>query len=152
VSLIGRIIVMILALLLAAVATSIVMSFALLTFALQQLSPDPTENIMVWGATLFGAGAAAFSAFLPTLIALALAEALSVRSALAYALGGAAIMLLAYYGAGLGWSYEESIDRAPPLITRQAEIAVAAGAVFGLVYWMIAGRRAGLWRKPLPSS
>ena len=145
-SLIGRILVIMVALLLAAVATGITTSFALLVFALQQLSSDPVENIMVWGATLFGTGAAAFSAFLPTLIAIALAEALSIRSALAYALGGAAIMLLAYYGAGFGWSYEESIDHAPPLISRQTEIAVAAGAVFGLVYWMIAGRRAGLWR------
>ncbi len=150
--LVGRIFVILFALLLATVATSIITSFALLTFALHQLSPDPVENVMVWGATLFGTGAAAFSAFLPTLIAVALAEALSVRSALAYALGGAAIMLLAYYGAGFDWSYEESIDHAPPLVSRQAEIAVAAGAVFGLVYWMIAGRRAGMWRRPYPSS
>src|SRR4029078_3283195 len=149
-SLIGRIFVILLALLLAAVATGIITSFALLIFALQQLSPDPLENIMVWSATLFGTGAAAFSAFLPTLIAIAIAEALSMRAALAYALGGAAIMVPAYSGAGFGWSYEESIDHAPPLISRQAEIAVAAGAVFGLVYWMIAGRRAGVWRKALP--
>jgi hypothetical protein len=151
-SLIGRLFVIFFALLLSAAATAVTTSFALLVFALQRLSPDPVENVMVWGATLFGTGAAAFSAFLPTMIAIALAEVLSIRSALAYALGGAAIMLLAYYGAGFGWSYEESIDYAPPLISRQAEIAVAAGAVFGLAYWMIAGRRAGLWRKPLPSS
>jgi hypothetical protein len=138
--------VVLLALMLAAVATGVIISFALLIFALQQLSPDPVENVAIWVAALFGTGIAAFSAFLPTLIAIALAEALSVRSALAYVLGGAAIMLLAYYGADFGRSYEESIDYAPPLISRQAEIAVAAGAVFGLVYWMIAGRRAGMWR------
>jgi len=143
---IGRLFVILFALLLATVATAIITSFALLTFAFQQLSADPVENVMMWGTTLFGTGAAAFSAFLPTLIAVALAEALSLRSALTYALGGAAIMLLAYYGAGFGWNYEESIDHAPSLISHQAEIAVAAGAVFGLVYWMIAGRRAGLWR------
>jgi hypothetical protein len=27
------------------------------------------------------------------------------------------------------------------------EIAAAAGAVFGLVYWAIAGRKAGRWRE-----
>ena len=138
------------ALLLAGAATAIITSFALLIFAFQQFTPDPVDNVMVWGTALFGAGVAAFSAFLPTLIAIALAEALSVRSALAYALGGGAIMLLAYYGAGFGWSYEESIDHAPPLISRQAEIAVAAGVVFGLVYWIIAGRRAGRWRARSP--
>jgi hypothetical protein len=79
------------------------------------------------------------------LIGLAVAEALRIRSALIYALAGAALMLLGYYGAGFGWTYEESIDYAPPLIPRGAEIVVAAGAVFGLTYWMIAGRRAGVW-------
>src|SRR5690242_16264670 len=149
-SLIGRMLVILFALLLAGAATAIITSFALLIFAFQQFTPDPVDNVMVWGTALFGAGVAAFSAFLPTLIAIALAEALSVRSALAYALGGGAIMLLAYYGAGFGWSYEESIDHAPPLISRQAEIAVAAGVVFGLVYWIIAGRRAGRWRARSP--
>jgi len=151
-SLIGRLLVILFALLLAAAATAIITSFALLFFALRQFTPDPVENVMVWSTALLGTGVAAFSAFLPMLIAIALAEALSIRSALAYALGAAAIMLLAYYGAGFGWSYEESIDRAPPPISRQVEIAAAAGVVFGLVYWMIAGRRAGLWRGPYPSS
>jgi len=30
---------------------------------------------------------------------------------------------------------------------REVEIAAAAGVVFGLVYWAIAGRRAGRWRE-----
>ena len=145
-SFIGRLLVILFALLLSAAASAIITSFAFLIFAFQQVTPDPIDNAIVWGTALFGTGITVFSAFLPTLIAVALAEALSVRSALTYALGGAAIMLLAYYGARSGWNFEESIDYAPPLIARQAEIAVAAGVVFGLVYWMIAGRRAGLWR------
>jgi hypothetical protein len=41
---------------------------------------------------------------------------------------------------------EESIDHPPSPISRGAEIAAAAGAVFGFVYWAIAGRSAGRWR------
>ena len=50
--------------------------------------------------------------------------------------------------------YEESIDHPPPPISREAEIAAAAGVVFGLVYWVIAGRKAGRWRErsaPMPN-
>jgi hypothetical protein len=32
-------------------------------------------------------------------------------------------------------------------MSREIEIAAAAGAVFGLVYWAIAGRKAGRWRE-----
>src|SRR4051794_8338405 len=74
-SLIGRLFVILFALLLAAVATAIVATFALLIFAFQQLSGDSIEHVLFWGAALFGTGVAAFSGFLPTLIGIALAEA-----------------------------------------------------------------------------
>ena len=54
---------------------------------------------------------------------------------------------MAYYGTGLGNPYEESIDHAGP-INRGLELAIAAGAVFGLAYWLIAGRKAGAWLDP----
>jgi hypothetical protein len=144
-SLIGRIFVILFALLLSSVAASIVTAIAFLVFASQQLTSGPIEHIFFWGLATFGAGIAVFTSFVPTLIAVVLAEALRIRSALIYALAGAALMLAGYYGAGFGWSYEESIDRPPPPISRAAEIAVAVGAVFGLTYWTIAGRRAGAW-------
>ena len=37
-------------------------------------------------------------------------------------------MLFGYYSAGSPRSYEESIDAAPPLISREVEIAVAAAS------------------------
>jgi hypothetical protein len=143
-ALVGRIFVILFALLLSGVAAGIVTAFAFFVFAAQQLTADPIEHLLFWGLATFAAGAAAFSSFLPTLLGVALAEALRIRSALIYAVAGAALMLLGYYGAGFGWSYEESIDRPPPPISRAAEIVVAAGVVFGLTYWAIAGRRAGV--------
>lgn len=144
-ALIGRLFVIFFALVLASVAASLVAAIAFLVFAAQSLTTDPVEHLFFWSLATFGAGATVFTSFLPTLIGVALAEALRIRSALVYALAGAALMVAGYYSAGLGWSYEESIDRAPPPISRAAEIAVAVGAVFGLTYWSIAGRRAGAW-------
>ena len=81
-------------------------------------------------------------------ILVVLGEAFKIRSLLVHLAAGAAVLLLAYYGSGFARPYEESIDAAPPLVAREAELAAAAGAVFGLVYWLIAGRNAGRWREP----
>ena len=79
-------------------------------------------------------------------ILIAIAESFKIRSLLVHALAGAAMLLLGYYSSGLSNRYEESIDRPPPPISREIEIAAAAGVMFGLVYWAIAGRKAGRWR------
>ena len=77
-----------------------------------------------------------------------LAEAFKIRSLLINTAVGAALLVAGYYGSGLSQSrYEESIDAPPPVIPRQAEIAAAAGAVGGFIYWFIAGRNAGRWRE-----
>jgi hypothetical protein len=144
-SFIGRIFVILFALLLSAVATGLVVTIALVVFAFQALGDDPVQHVFFWGTSLVASGIAAVTGFLPMLVAIGLAEALRVRSALIYALAGGALMLFGYYSAGFAWTYEESIDRPPPPISREAEIAVTGGVVFGLTYWIIAGRRAGAW-------
>jgi hypothetical protein len=143
--LIGRLFVILFALVLSALAAGIITAIAFLVFAAQLLTTNPVEHIFFWSLATFGAGVTFFSSFVPLLIGIVLAEALRIRSALIYALAGAALMLLGYVNAGFGWSQEESIDYAPPPISRAAEIAAAAGVVFGLTYWAIAGRRAGMW-------
>ena len=146
-ALIGRIIVILFALWLAVMAAGIVWSFGLLHTEWQEITADPAGRLVFWGATFLASGITATVLFLPTLIAVVLAEGFAVRSVLIYALGGVAMMLLAYYAAGFGNSYEELIDHPPPPISRPAEIAVAAGAAFGFIYWLIAGRNAGRWRE-----
>lgn len=144
-ALVGRIFVILFALWLATMAAGIVWSIGLLG---QQWasSGDPGEQIVFWGTAFLASGMTAAFIFMPTLIAVALAEAFSVRSLLLYAASGGALMLLAHQGASLG-RYEESIDKVPPAIARETEIAAAAGVAFGLVYWLIAGRKAGVWKK-----
>ncbi len=146
-ALIGRIVVILFALMLAALAAGIVTAFGLVHLELHALGNDPVDHVFFWGVTAFASGIAVLAGFLPTLIGVVVAEAFSIRSLLAYAIGGAVIVLIGYYGAGFGWTYEESIDRPPPPISREAEIAAAAGATFGFAYWLIAGRNAGRWRK-----
>ena len=144
-ALIGRFFVIVFALFLAALVAAIAVTFAVATFALRVPTGDPIDQMFVWGLGLLASGVAAFGAFLPTVIAIAVAEVFSIRSALIYALGGAAVMLIGYYSAGLASNYAESIDAAPPMISREIEIITAMGVVFGLTYWAIAGRRAGAW-------
>lgn len=140
-----RIIVVLFALWLATMAAGIVWSFGLVHEALLVSSADPVGRFIFWGTAFVASGLTAAVLYLPLLIAVVLAEAFSIRSLFIYAFGGVALMLLAYQGVGINRG-EESIDRPPPLVSRETEVAVAAGAAFGLVYWLIAGRKAGRGR------
>lgn len=147
-ALLGRIIVILFALWLATMAAGIVWSIGLLGAQWPAMSGDPAERVVFWGAAFIASGVTASLLFLPMLIAVVLAEAFAVRSILIYGIGGAALFIIAYQGAGFGRSaYEESIDRAPPPISRELQIAAGSGVAFGFVYWLIAGRRAGRWRE-----
>ena len=146
-ALLGRIFVILFALWLATMAAGIVWSIGLLGAQWPAMSGDPAERVVFWGAAFIASGITASLLFLPMLIAVVLAEAFAIRSLLINVFGAVALALLAYQGAGYGRSGEESIDRAPPLVSREFEIAAAAGATFGLIYWLIAGRKAGRWRE-----
>jgi hypothetical protein len=147
---IGRIFVIFFAFLFACIAAGITIGFGLLGSELQSLQGDPVAARGVFLiASFFGTSFAGTAAFLPLLLLAILTEAFRLRSFLFYAIAGVVIALLAYYGTGLGNPYEESIDHAGP-INRGLELAIAAGAVFGLAYWLIAGRKAGAWLEPRP--
>lgn len=147
---IGRSIVILFALLMAAIAAGIATAITLIGGEMHLLGSDPVEHAFFWGTAAVASGATVVLGFLPTLIAVVLAEAFCIRSLLIHAVAGAGILLLGYYSAGFTSYYEESIDHPPPPISREAEIAAAAGIVFGFTYWLIAGRNAGRWREPRP--
>ncbi len=146
-SLIGRIFVIFFAVMVASLACGIAIAVGVLGPQWQATSGDVGERVVFWSTAFFGATATGGAGLLPLLILIVLGETFKIRSLLANAAGGAAMLLIAYYGSGLATPYEESIDHPPPAISREVEIAAAAGAVFGLVYWAIAGRRAGRWRE-----
>src|SRR5919205_952755 len=86
-------------------------------------------------------------ALLPALVVVLITEAFYIRSVLAYAVGGAIVGAACYLGLV---PFDTETLQFDGIIRRHLEIMTGAGIVAGLVYWMIAGRRAGAWRKPPP--
>ena len=84
-------------------------------------------------------------ALLPALIIALITEAFSIRSALAYAVGGALVGLACYLGLV---PFDPETLHFEGIVRRHLEIMTGAGIVAGLVYWMVAGRTAGAWRAP----
>lgn len=131
----------------ASMAAGVAIAIGLFGPQWQSVSGDVGGHVVFWSTAFIGATGIGAFGLLPLAILIAIAESFNIRSLLVHAAAGAALLLLAYYGSGAARpSYEESIDAPPPIIARETEIAAAAGAVFGLVYWVIAGRKAGKWR------
>lgn len=92
---------------------------------------------------------AAFS-FVPAVIAILVTETFGLRSVVLYAMAGGLIGLFCGYTLGIIGPLPR-IDFDLPLGTN-FELLAAAGIAAGLVYWLIAGRSAGLWReRPEPA-
>jgi hypothetical protein len=147
-ALLGRIFVVIFAVLVASLAAGVAIAIGLLGPQWHAFAGDPFERAAFTVTVFFGAVLTGAIGLLPLAVLIGVAEALKVRSLLANALGGLAIMIFAYYSSALPPpSYEESIDHPPPPVSHDAEVAMAAGIVFGLTYWALAGRNAGRWRE-----
>ena len=86
-------------------------------------------------------------ALLPAAIIALLTEAFSIRSVLAYAIGGALVGAACYLSLV---PFDTDTWHFNGIVRRHMEIMTGAGIVAGLVYWMIAGRNAGAWRMPPP--
>jgi hypothetical protein len=98
---------------------------------------DNFDWLVLWGAILASAAFVSAVAFLPAIIVILIAEALNLRSLFFYALAGGAGGLLR------GLTFPAA---AATPFDRTVQMAVAAGVAAGLVYWLVAGRTAGLWR------
>jgi hypothetical protein len=144
-ALIVRIVVILVALFLASIVSGMVAAAGLIGSVIHGATPG--ESFFYWSTVTVTSAFTLAIGFLPLLIVIAVTEALNVRAFAIYAVGGALLMVAGYYASGAPGLYEESIDGPPPLIPREAEVAATAGAAFGTVYWLIAGRRAGAWRQ-----
>lgn len=107
--------------------------------SLGQSGDVPT--VALW--SMIGIGAAVIFAigFLPTLLAIILAEGFRLRSIVIYGVIGAALALAAVYGLDFGgYVTAPNAD-----MMHEREVFAAGGIAGGLVYWLFAGRRAGAW-------
>jgi hypothetical protein len=142
--LLARIFVVLFAFVLACVAAAAVMTFALLLPGWNALLDRPADQQSI--AVMLGLSAVFFSiyAMLPAILIIALAEGFRLRSVFFYALAGAALALCSAYGWDLRFLGGPDDD----LGWRGVEVMAAVGIVGGFVYWGLAGRNAGAWRKP----
>lgn len=94
--------------------------------------------LIMWWAVLTSAAIVSVIAFVPAMIVILIAETFGLRSLFFYALAGGAGGLL--YGLTFPAAVATPLDRT-------VQITLAAGVAAGLVYWLAAGRTAGLWRR-----
>ncbi len=144
-ALIGRLFVIFFAFLAACLAAGIIVVAAVLFPELSDLGGGPVDqrafDIVIGFSFIFISG----FALLPAMIIALITEAFSIRGVLAYAIGGGVVGLACYLGL---IPFDTETLRFEGIVRRHLEIMTGSGIVAGLVYWMIAGRNAGAWRKP----
>ena len=143
----GRIVMALLGYALACVAASLVLtigSFAPDWNELTRLGMDSAaaQSAALWWISGMAAIIIFSVGFLPAFLVIALTEGLALRSAVIYGVIGAALALAMAYGLDFA-GYPASPDGD---LARNREVFAAAGIAGGLVYWLIAGRRAGVWK------
>jgi hypothetical protein len=144
-ALIGRLVVILIGFLASCLVGGMIVVGALLFPEFSDLGAGPVDegtiDILLGFGFIFVSG----FALLPALVIVAVTEALYIRSALAYAVGGGLVGLACYLG--LVPFHPETLQF-DGIVRRHLEIMTGAGIVAGVVYWMIAGRSAGAWRHP----
>ena len=92
-----------------------------------------------------GAMVVAWLFAVPSMIAVLVTEAFSIRHILAYAIFGALAGLCCY----LAFIPFDTVAMTfEGIVRRHLEVMVGSGILGGVVYWLIAGRNAGVWREP----
>jgi len=85
--------------------------------------------------------AAVVAAFLPFLVVLVITEAFRLRGFVVHLVAGA--LVGAVYGLPLAALFSGA--EMPDVSSRTVQLAVACGGIGGVIYWLIAGRTAGMW-------
>ena len=146
-ALIGRLFVILFGFLAACLAAGMVVVGAVLYPEFSDLESGTIDqdaiNVVLGFGFIFLSG----FALLPALVVVLITEAFYIRSALAYAVGGAIVGAACYLGLV---PFDPETLQFDGIVRRHLEIMTGAGIVAGLVYWMIAGRTAGAWREPPP--
>ena len=105
-------------------------------------SSGGVPTVALWSMIGIGAAIIFVIGFFPTLLAVILTEGLKLRSIVIYGVVGCGLALAAAYGLDFGgYVTAPNAD-----MMHQREVFAAAGIAGGLVYWLFAGRRAGIWK------
>lgn len=143
-ALIGRLFVILLAFLAACLAAGVIVVGTVLIPELGNFEETADQGVV---EIVLGLGFIFVSGFalLPAMVIALITEAFSIRSVLAYAVGGGLVGLACYLGLV---PFDPETMRFEGVVRRHLEIMTGAGIVAGFVYWLIAGRNAGAWREP----
>lgn len=145
-SLLGRIIVIIVALFVAIMAAGITLAIGIVAPDWAGVDSDPFEQVTFFIVSFFATSFVGAVAVLPAVAVIVISEAARLRSFLYYGIGGALVGLASYFGTDISIRLENTTD-VPP-VANALQLAAAAGIIGGLAYWLIAGRNAGRWREP----
>jgi hypothetical protein len=144
-ALIGRLLVIFFAFLLSCFAAGAIVVVAVLYPEFSDLGVRDVDqnaiNVVLGFGFIFISG----FALLPALIVVLITETFDIRGVLTYAVGGAIVGAACYLGLT---PFDTEMMQFNVIVRRHLEIMTGAGIVAGIVYWMIAGRRAGAWRQP----
>jgi hypothetical protein len=139
----GRMLWVLFAFLIASTAAALVVTMG----SLEAEAADPGAGIVLDEALGLVVGVSgvliAAVTLIPAALLIAIAEGLRLRSFVFYALAGAA--MACYGGLGRGFTAKIGFDHA-------SEVLAASGIAAGLIYWLLAGRRAGAWRDGQPAA
>ncbi len=128
---------------LACVAASLVFTIGM--FAPQwpdAAASDLPPPAALWAIVSVGVPVIGVVAFFPAILAIVIAEGFGWRSALAYAALGGGLALALSYGIHFTGHVVDAADYYP----REREVEAASGIAGGLVYWLLAGHKAGAWK------
>ncbi|HEY0223293.1 MAG TPA: hypothetical protein VGC38_02130 [Pseudolabrys sp.] len=148
-SLVWRIVVIFFALILASMAAGIALAIGIISPDWTGADSDPFERVSFFVFAFFATSFVGAAATLPALVLIVYAEAARMRSILYYGVAGAVVGLAAYFGSDVSGRLDNTTDVTP--VGHALQLAAAAGIIGGLVYWLVAGRRAGVWRGPASS-
>jgi hypothetical protein len=143
-SVLGRIIVIFFALIVATMAAGLALAIGIISPDWAGADSDPFERVSFFVFAFFATSFVGAAATVPALVLIVFAEAARMRSLLYYGVGGAVVGLAAYFGSDISSRLENTTDVVP--VGHALQLAAAAGIIGGLIYWLIAGRRAGAWR------
>jgi hypothetical protein len=139
-AIIARLFTILLAYVLACISAAIVFTIGLVMPQWEVLAPNGLPSVAIWSVIFITAMIIVGAAALPALLVIALAEGFAWRSVVVYgALGGVLALALTY-----GIDFAGQIGGFDSNLADAREVPAAAGIAGGLVYWIFAGRKAGL--------
>src|SRR5260221_12163069 len=131
-SLLGRIIIIAFALIVAAMVAGITLAVGIVAPDWTVIDSDPVERVSFFIVSFFATSFVGAVAFLPALVVIVFAEIARMRNFLYYGVGGALVGLASYFGSDISLRLENTTPRPP--VGHLFPLAPAGGILGGPGY------------------